>query len=121
MRGEVSLTHMPNQMVSNLDNQVGSGIKPAELADRAPILVKEYKGKQGEATSHFRADSVEMAGKGYFPKWQTWAPGEWPREAYVVAGLLILFLGVGILVLAYLLIVEPDGTFTVTYEPRGSG
>jgi len=35
--------------------------------------------------------------------------------------LLILFFGVGILVLAYLLIVEPDGTFTVTYEPRGSG
>ena len=108
---------MPNQMASNL----GSGTKPAELAGTPPILVKEYKGKQGEATSHFRADSVEMAAKGYFPKWQTWAPGEWPRKAYVVAGLLMLFFGVGILVLGYLLIVEPDGTFTVTYEPRGSG
>ena len=121
MRGEVSLTHMPNQMVSNLDNQVGSGIKPAGLAGTPLILVNDYKGKQDEATSHFRADSVEMAAKGYFPKWQTWAPGEWPRKAYVVAGSLILFFGVGILVLAYLLIVEPDGTFTVTYEPRGSG
>jgi hypothetical protein len=112
---------MPNQMASNLDNQVGSGIKPAELADTPLILVKEYKGKQGEATSQFRAESVEMAAKGYFPRWQTWAPGEWPSKAYVLAGLLILFFGVGILVLAYLFLAEPDGTFTVTYEPRGPG
>ena len=108
-------------MASNSDNQVGSDIKPAELAGTPLILVREYKGKQGEATSHFRADSIELAAKGYFPKWQTWAPGEWPSKAYVLAGLLILFFGVGILVLVYLFIVEPDGTFTVTYEPRVSG
>src|SRR6516162_3238531 len=77
------------------------------------ILVKAYKGKRGEAASQFRADSIEMAAGGYFPKWQSWAPGEWPKKAYVVAGLLMLFFGMGILVLAYLLNVEPDGTFTV--------
>ena len=108
-------------MVSKPDSLTGSAVKPSELADAPSLLVKAYQGKQREATSDFQADSIEMAAKGYFPKWQTWAPGEWPREAYVLAGLLILFFGVGILVLAYLLIVEPDGTFTVTYEPRGSG
>jgi hypothetical protein len=118
---------MPGQMTSKLDNQVGSGIKPTELtntlrsADAPSMLVKAYKGKQAEAASHFRADSIEMAAAGYFPKWQTWAPGEWPSKAYVLAGVLILFCGVGILVLAYLFLAEPDGTFTVTYEARGSG
>jgi hypothetical protein len=112
---------MPNQMTSKLDDQVGSGIKPGELASTRPFIVKAYKGRQGEAASHFRADSIEMAAKGYFPKWQTWAPGEWPSKAYILAGLLILVCGVGILVLAYLFLAEPDGTFTVTYEPRGSG
>jgi hypothetical protein len=99
-------------------------VTPSHRAMLAPctpsILIKAYKGKQSEAASQFRADSIEMAAQGYFPKWQSWAPGEWPKEAYVVAVLLILLFGVGILALAYLHIAEPDGTFTVTYETGGS-
>jgi hypothetical protein len=106
-------------MASKLDDQVGRAIKPAESADTPPsILIKTYTGKQGEATALFQADSIEMAAKGYFPTWQSWAPGEWTREAYVIAVLLILLFGMGIFRLAYLVIVEPDGILTVTYERR---
>src|SRR6516225_1003792 len=106
-------------MVSKLDDQVGRVIKPAERADTPhSILVKTYTGKQGEATALFQAACIEMATQAYFPTWQSWTPGEWARETYIFAVLLIPLFGIGILRLAYLLIVEPDGTLTVTYERR---
>ena len=90
----------------------------SKLSDEPSLVLKAYEGKRGEATAHLQADSVEMAAEGYFPTWQNWAPGERAREAYVVAALLIFLFGIGILILAYLLIVEPDGTLTVAYERR---
>ena len=87
-----------------------------ELTDASSILIEAYKGKQVEATARFQTHSIEMAAKGYRPTWQSWAPGEWAREAYVVAVLLIFLFGMGILYLGYLLIVEPEGT--LTYERR---
>ena len=107
-------------MASKLD----SAITPPEfsdtpvLADASAILVEAYKGKQREATACFQAHSIVMAAEGYLPTWQSWAPGEWAREAYIVAVLLIFLFGIGILFLAYLLIVEPEGILTVTYERR---
>ena len=107
-------------MASKLD----SAITPPEfsdtpvLADASAILVEAYKGKQREATACFQAHSIVMAAEGYLPTWQSWAPGEWAREAYIVAVLLIFLFGIGILILGYLLIVEPDGTLTVAYERR---
>ena len=103
-------------MASKLD----SAITPPEfsdtpvLADASAILVEAYKGKQREATACFQAHSIVMAAEGYLPTWQSWAPGEWAREAYIVAVLLIFLFGIGILFLAYLLIVEPEGILTVT-------
>ena len=106
-------------MASKLDDQVGRVIKTAEWADTPhSILVKTYTGKQGEATALFQAACIEMATQAYFPTWQSWTPGEWARETYIFAVLLIPLFGIGILRLAYLLIVEPDGTLTVTYERR---
>jgi hypothetical protein len=105
-------------MASRSDDQVG---KPAEWADRQhSILVKAYKGKQGAAAALFREDRIEMAAQAYFPTWQCWTPGEWARETYIFAALLIPLLGIGLLRLAYLLTVEPDGTLAVTYERRPS-
>ena len=109
-------------MASKLD----SAITPPEfsdtpvLADASAILVEAYKGKQREATACFQAHSIVMAAEGYLPTWQSWAPGEWAREAYVVAVLLVFLFGMGILFLAYLLIVEPEGVLTVTYERRAA-
>ena len=106
--------------------KLDSAIKRPELADppvsanTSTILVEAYKGKQREATACFQAHSIEMAAEGYLPTWQSWAPGEWAREAYIVAVLLIFLFGIGILFLAYLLIVEPEGILTVTYERRAA-
>ena len=106
-------------MASKLDDQVGRVTKPTKWADTPhSILVKTYTGEQGEATALFQADCIEMATQAYFPIWQSWTPGEWARETYDFAVLLIPLFGIGILRLAYLLIVEPDGTLTVTYERR---
>ena len=118
---------MPTQTTaSTLDNRAGSAINPAESADKPKLsdtpslIVKAYEGKQGKVTARLQADSIAMAAGGYFPTWQNWAPGERAREAYVVAALLIFLFGIGILILAYLLIVEPDGTLTVTYERQAA-
>ena len=109
-------------MASKLDSAIKSPelADTPELTDTSSILVEAYTGKQGEAAARFQADSIEMAAEGYLPTWQSWAPGEWAREAYVVAVLLIFLFGIGILFLAYLLIVEPEGILTVTYERRAA-
>jgi hypothetical protein len=107
-------------MVSKLDNQTGSAVKPSEFADTPLLLVKAYQGKEREAIALLQSDSIEMATQGYFPTWQNWTPGEWSREAYVVAVLLIFLFGMGILILAYLLIVEPEGRLTVAYKRRAA-
>jgi hypothetical protein len=112
-------------MASKSDNRAGNAVDatdPAnepDLSDTATLL-KAYRGKQGEVASLLQADSTEMAAEGYFPTWQNWTPGERTTEAYVVAVLLIVLFGFGVLVLAYLLIVEPDGTLTVAYERRAA-
>jgi hypothetical protein len=56
-----------------------------------------------------------MAAHGYFPKSETWAPGEWGCGAFIVA-LLLCFILIGILVFIYMMIVKPAGTLTVVYE-----
>ena len=91
-----------------------------KLSDGHSLVLKAYEGKHGEVTARLQVDSIEMAAEGYFPTWQNWVPGEWPRERYVKAAWLIFLFGIGILILAYLLIVEPDGTLTVTYERRAA-
>src|SRR6516225_10436046 len=104
-------------MASKLDSAIESRqlADTPKSADTSAILVEAYKGKQVEATARFQTHSIEMAAEGYLPTWQSWAPGESAREAYVVAVLLIFLFGLGILFLGYLLIVEPEGTLTVTY------
>jgi hypothetical protein len=83
------------------------------------IIVKTYTGSQAEATMSFQADAARMAAQGYFPVFQSWAPGQWRPRAFIAA-LLLCFLIVGIPALIYMLIVTPDGALTVTYGLRGA-
>ena len=103
-----------------------ANIGPANRA-KQQVIVKTYQGSQSEITERFQADSVEMATSGYFPTSQSWAPGRWGVGASIVAVLLIFLLGFRysnlsllliIPILAYMLIMRPDGTLTVTYEWR---
>ena len=95
-------------------------VENSKLANTPSIVVKVYDGRQGEATALLKADCIEMAAEGYFPTWQDWSPGEWTREAYIIAVSLIFLFGMGLLVLAYLLVVEPEGRLTVAYERRAA-
>jgi hypothetical protein len=83
------------------------------------IIVKTYTGSQAEATISFQADAARMAAQGYFPVFQSWAPGQWRPRAFIAA-LMLCFLIVGIPALIYMLIVTPDGSLTVTYGLRGA-
>ena len=87
------------------------------MADQRPVIIKNYRGSQAEATALFQADSVKMADRGYFPTSQSWAPGQWGARAFIGALLLCIIL-IGIIALIYMLIVRPEGTLTVTYERR---
>jgi hypothetical protein len=79
----------------------------------AEIVIKRYPGSRS-----FQADAIKMAEKGYFPTTQSWKQGEWGGGAYIVAVLLIFLFGLGLLILAYMLIVKPQGALTVTYQLR---
>ncbi len=102
---------------SEIEKKIKAGQRKMAPAQTAPII-KTYKGSQAVATALFQVDAVKMAARGYFPTGQSWGAGQWGGGAFVVAILLIFLFGLGILILAYLLIVRPPGTLTVTYEYR---
>ncbi len=81
------------------------------------IVVKTYKGNQAFATEQFKIDAAKMAGQGYFPTSQSWAPGAYGCSHFLVALLLCLVI-IGVMIFIYMLFVKPDGTLSVTYELR---
>jgi hypothetical protein len=83
-----------------------------------PILSRTYRGNPAEAGALFTADAETLAPFGYVPVSQAYLPGSWGCGAFLLAALLILVVGLGLLVIAYLLIVKPPGTLTVTYQRR---
>lgn len=90
--------------------QVDPGFK------RGPaILVRTYRGNQRDAARLMQKDAGDLSQQGYRIVGQTYAPGGYSPAAFIVALLLCLFL-IGILIFAYMLIVKPAGTLTVTYQ-----
>ncbi len=86
-------------------------------------IVRTYRGKQqADAVTAFRQDAEILAGRGYAPTSQSWAPGQWGCGAFLLALLLAVVI-VGILIFIYMLVVKPEGTLTVTYSrsPAGAG
>jgi hypothetical protein len=82
-------------------------------------IVRVYKGKQQvDANPAFAQDAASLANQGYFPSTQSWAQGQWGCGAWLIAALFILLFGFGLLIIAYMLIVKPAGSLTVTYEYR---
>ena len=86
------------------------------LAFVGPVVVRTYRAKnQVEASAMLAADAQIAYAAHYTIAAQSWAPGSWGAGAFVLALLLILAAGFGLLILAYLVIVKPDGTLTVTF------
>jgi len=101
------------------ERKAAEGERSAQTArDQKAILVRSYKGTQSESANLFEADAAVLAADGYFPVSQNWAPGQWSGTAFAIAFLLIFLFGLGLLILAYLLIVRPPGTLVVTYGMR---
>lgn len=92
----------------------------AKLVWQSQVIAKTYAGSRKAAMKRFQADAIEMAAQGYFPTAQSWAAGQWSGGAFAVAILLIFSFGLGIFILAYMLIIKPDGALTVTYEQRAA-
>ena len=89
-----------------------------QAASDPNVVVRRYVGKQDRAFVDFQIDAAQMARAGWYPTVQYYLPGSWSAAAILVA-LLLFFVVFGILVLIYMLIFPPDGTFVVTYEYRG--
>jgi hypothetical protein len=96
----------------------GSSIEalPADDAQLPPILTRSYRGGQATATALYAQDAAQLAARGYVPTGQAYIPGQWSGGAFLGALLLILFVGLGILILLYMLVRPPAGTLTVTYQ-----
>ena len=93
---------------------------PAEAGeDWGDYVVRTYEAHtQRDAVARYVADAGALAGQGYVPVGQSWGDGQWDAGLFLFALLLSLF-GIGLIVLAYMAIVRPDGTLCVTYERRG--
>ena len=86
----------------------------------ALTVVRVYKGKQQkDANGEFTKEAQQFSALGYTVTSQSWAQGQWGCGAWLVALFCILLVGLGLLILAYMLIVKPAGTLTVTYTLRG--
>jgi hypothetical protein len=82
-------------------------------------IVRTYKGKQqADANHEFAKEAEKLSRDYYYPTTQSWAQGQWGCGAWLIAVACILLVGFGLLVIAYMLIVKPSGTLTVTYEHR---
>lgn len=108
---------MTSDGVRRMEKKITAETDEAASRIGEQIIVQTYTGSQAEATMRFQADAARMAAQGYFPVFQSWAPGQWRSGAFIAA-LLLCFLIVGIPALIYMLIVAPDGVLTVTYGFR---
>ena len=94
------------------------GRLPDELP---PVFTRTYLGKPSEIEVRRTADAAQLAGRGYYPISSDYLYGEWGGWAWAIALLLVPAVGLGLLIILYMLAVKPSGTLTVNYDPRGTG
>ncbi len=84
------------------------------------FLVRTYRGhQQSDAVASYVQDAESLAQRGYEPAGQSWGGGQWDGGLFLVALILSLF-GIGLILLAYMAIMRPDGTLCVTYRRRAA-
>ncbi len=87
----------------------------AELEGDPAVVVRLYRASQKEAFSIFGREAPIFEDGGYGVESVTWAPGEWDAPIAMGAALLIL-VGIGILIIAYMLVARPPGTLVVIFS-----
>jgi hypothetical protein len=98
----------------------GSGEVVAVTEEWGAFLVRTYRGRQqSEAIATYVKDADRLAQRGYEPAGQSWGGGQWDGGLFLIALVLSLF-GIGLILLAYMAIIRPDGTLCVTYRLRAA-
>ena len=96
----------------------GSGEVGAVTEEWGDFLVRTYRGhQQSQAIASYVKDAETLAQHGYEPAGQSWGDGQWDGGFFLIALILSLF-GIGLILLAYMAIIRPDGTLCVTYRLR---
>lgn len=97
-----------------------SGEVAAGAEEWGDFLVRTYRGhRQSEAIASYVKDAETLAQRGYAPASQSWGDGQWDGGSFLIALILSLF-GIGLIMLAYMAIIRPDGTLCVTYRRRAA-
>lgn len=98
----------------------GSGEVTPVTEEWGDFLVRTYRGRQqSEAIASYVKDAELLAQRGYAPVGQSWGDGQWDGGYFLIALILSLF-GIGLILLAYMAIIRPDGTLCITYQVRAS-
>ena len=98
----------------------GSGEVAAVAEEWGDFLVRTYRGRQqSEAIASYVRDAELLAQRGYAPVGQSWGDGQWDGGYFLIALILSLF-GIGLILLAYMAIIRPDGTLCITYQVRAA-
>ena len=85
------------------------------LAGNPPVLVRQYLAHCHEdAVVAFSREAADLAGLGYLPVSQSWGPGRYSGLQVTVSMILCIFL-IGFILIAYMRVVQADGTLAVTY------
>ena len=99
---------------------VAAGAEAAGAEEWGDFLVRTYRGhQQSEAIASYVRDAETLAQRGYAPVGQSWGDGQWDGGYFLIALILSLF-GIGLILLAYMAIIRPDGTLCVTYRLRAA-
>jgi hypothetical protein len=100
--------------------EVAAGTVAAGTAEWGDFTVRTYRGhQQSEAIASYVRDAETLAQRGYAPVGQSWGDGQWDGGYFILALILSLF-GIGLILLAYMAIIRPDGTLCVTYRLRAA-
>ena len=101
------------------DAAVLQTIALSHIQGNPPVFVRIYRGRAEEAASDFATEAQLFAVHGYMPVSQTWANGAWNGTTVALAAILSI-IGIGLLILAWMLVASPDGVLSVVYRPSAS-
>ncbi len=78
-------------------------------------VTRHYVGRQPAVLLWYERDAANMARYRWQPIARDWVADEWDASENELALLLCFLLGIGILLLAYLIVRKPPAVLTVTY------
>jgi hypothetical protein len=97
------------------DRESSAQVAPG-IDEWGDFLVRTYRGhEQSAAIASYVKDAETLAERGYAPAGQSWGDGQWDGIYFLIA-LLLSLVGIGLILLAYIAIIRPDGTLCVTYR-----